>query len=122
MSKREKPVKLLSHFEDADGHVVTPSQWSARPGSEFWGLPKKIDALNSPTRYSPCRVGVTVGRLQDMDPKEASRIQRDEIAHEVPCWFEGDESGPLAPCYKCGRRPPPGCGWSDEEEFAEAPL
>ncbi len=106
--------KVLCHFEDADGHVVVPAQVTLhRYDSEFWGEPRRGDALTRPTRYGPCRVGLTFP-IRRMRPAEAYRIQSVEIAHEVPCQFEGDEDGPIEPCYKCGRRPPHGTGWIEE--------
>lgn len=110
MKTREE--RVLCHFEDADGHVVIPCQLQTqRPDSEFWGETGRGVFWARPTRYGPCRVGLTM-RIRRMRPPEAWRVQRDEIAHEVPCLFEGDEEGPYGPCETCGRRPPAGCAWA----------
>ena len=107
--------RVLCHFEDADGHVVVPLQITLhRDDTEFWGEPRRTDALTRPTRYGPCRVGLTFP-VRRMKPADAYRIQAAEIALEVPCLFEGDEDGPYLPCEKCGRRPRPGTGWAEEE-------
>jgi hypothetical protein len=108
--------RVLCHFEDADGHVVVPAQVTlARDDSEFWGEPRHEDASTRPTRYGPCRVGLTFP-IRRMKPKDAHWIQSAEIAHEVPCIFDSDGECVFGPCEKCGRRAPPGASAILEEE------
>ena len=125
MSARGKPApRLLCHYEDADGHVVEAAQVSeAREGTEFWGEmgSPHVPLLARATRYSPCRVGLTV-RIHHLRPQRASEAQRNEIAFEVPCTFDSDGEYVGGRCYDCGRLAPPGTPLVDEDAAYEGEL